>query len=217
MGSKMLGILGSRFSRADEEHNEVRRDLYSVKYFIKINPYMSITHYSRLEISASPPPHIIGHIVEMGFSLQQARLALVAMNTDLDVQHALEVFLSNVPTVPTGMGGRDRGSKMRMTTSIVINSMLEDFTITARARMLNRLSLPYLGRHGPVPMAKDEVNFFMSPPPNITTLPPLSLSRLFTSVAKLLIHLLVFLIERLVWISMILIISTVRYCKLKQQ
>ncbi|KAI0076919.1 hypothetical protein K474DRAFT_1662302 [Panus rudis PR-1116 ss-1] len=43
----------------------------------------------------SPPPHILGQIVEMGFSIQQARVALAATDTGLDVQAALETLLSN--------------------------------------------------------------------------------------------------------------------------
>ena len=43
----------------------------------------------------SPPPHILGQIVEMGFSIQQARIALAATDTGLDVQAALETLLSN--------------------------------------------------------------------------------------------------------------------------
>ncbi|KAJ8585113.1 hypothetical protein M405DRAFT_844740, partial [Rhizopogon salebrosus TDB-379] len=43
----------------------------------------------------SPPPHIVGQIVEMGFSPQQARIALAATDTGLDVQVALETLLSN--------------------------------------------------------------------------------------------------------------------------
>ncbi|KAI0053764.1 hypothetical protein FA95DRAFT_1579387 [Auriscalpium vulgare] len=43
----------------------------------------------------SPPPHVIGQIVEMGFTPQQARVALAATETGLDVQAALETLLSN--------------------------------------------------------------------------------------------------------------------------
>ncbi|KAL5527302.1 hypothetical protein ACEPAG_6093 [Sanghuangporus baumii] len=43
----------------------------------------------------SPPPHILGQIVEMGFSPQQARLALASTDTGIDVQQALETLLSN--------------------------------------------------------------------------------------------------------------------------
>ena len=42
----------------------------------------------------SPPPHILGQIVEMGFSPQQARVALAATDTGLDVQAALDMLLS---------------------------------------------------------------------------------------------------------------------------
>ncbi|EIW74510.1 hypothetical protein CONPUDRAFT_159811 [Coniophora puteana RWD-64-598 SS2] len=51
--------------------------------------------------AVSPPPHIIGQIVEMGFSPQQARVALAATETGLDVQAALETLLSN------GAGGHE--------------------------------------------------------------------------------------------------------------
>ncbi|KAG5722527.1 UBA domain-containing protein 7 [Termitomyces sp. T112] len=54
--------------------------------------------------SISPPPHVLGRIVEMGFSVQQARIALAATDTGLDVQAALETLLeekaaSDVPPV----------------------------------------------------------------------------------------------------------------------
>ncbi|KAI0326730.1 hypothetical protein GY45DRAFT_68712 [Cubamyces sp. BRFM 1775] len=45
--------------------------------------------------AVSPPPHVIGQIVEMGFSIQQARVALAATDTGLDVQAALDMLLSN--------------------------------------------------------------------------------------------------------------------------
>ncbi|GLB34387.1 putative SWA2 protein [Lyophyllum shimeji] len=43
----------------------------------------------------SPPPHILGQIVEMGFSVQQARVALASTETGLDVQAALDTLLAN--------------------------------------------------------------------------------------------------------------------------
>ena len=43
--------------------------------------------------SSSPPPHIVGQIVEMGFSPAQARAALAKTNTGIDVQAALEGLL----------------------------------------------------------------------------------------------------------------------------
>ncbi len=45
--------------------------------------------------AVSPPPHILGRIVEMGFSIQQARVALASTDTGLDVEAALEILLSN--------------------------------------------------------------------------------------------------------------------------
>ncbi|KZT29562.1 hypothetical protein NEOLEDRAFT_1056517 [Neolentinus lepideus HHB14362 ss-1] len=45
--------------------------------------------------STSPPPHILGQIVEMGFPPEQARIALAATETGLDVQAALETLLAN--------------------------------------------------------------------------------------------------------------------------
>lgn len=47
------------------------------------------------ERAVSPPPHILGRIVEMGFSIQEARIALASTDTGLDVEAALEALLSN--------------------------------------------------------------------------------------------------------------------------
>lgn len=47
----------------------------------------------RQAASSSPPPHIIGQIVEMGFSPQQARTALAKTEGGVDVQAALESLL----------------------------------------------------------------------------------------------------------------------------
>lgn len=44
--------------------------------------------------SASPPPHILGQIVEMGFSVDQARQALAKISDGQDVQAALDVLLA---------------------------------------------------------------------------------------------------------------------------
>ncbi|CAE6422023.1 unnamed protein product [Rhizoctonia solani] len=46
------------------------------------------------ERQGSPPPHILGQIVEMGFSLQQAKRALANTSTGIDVQAALESLLA---------------------------------------------------------------------------------------------------------------------------
>ncbi|QRV73287.1 UBA/TS-N domain protein [Ceratobasidium sp. AG-Ba] len=44
---------------------------------------------------SSPPPHILGQIVEMGFSIQQAKRALANTSTGTDVQAALESLLGS--------------------------------------------------------------------------------------------------------------------------
>ncbi|QRW02327.1 UBA domain-containing protein 7 [Ceratobasidium sp. AG-Ba] len=45
--------------------------------------------------ASSPPPHILGQIVEMGFSIQQAKRALANTSTGTDVQAALESLLGS--------------------------------------------------------------------------------------------------------------------------
>ncbi|CAE6439829.1 unnamed protein product [Rhizoctonia solani] len=59
-----------------------------------------------VERHGSPPPHILGQIVEMGFSIQQAKRALANTPTGMDVQVALESLLA------AGNAGsrEDRGS-----------------------------------------------------------------------------------------------------------
>ncbi|CAE6429755.1 unnamed protein product [Rhizoctonia solani] len=49
--------------------------------------------HTPVERHGSPPPHIIGQIVEMGFSIQQAKRALAKTSTGMDVQAALESLL----------------------------------------------------------------------------------------------------------------------------
>ncbi|KAG0691905.1 hypothetical protein DFH29DRAFT_974245 [Suillus ampliporus] len=61
----------------------------------------------------SPPPHIIGQIVEMGFSPQQARVALAATDTGLDVQAALETLLANGAGDTTPPPSHDRDYEAR--------------------------------------------------------------------------------------------------------
>ncbi|KAI0000040.1 hypothetical protein BJV77DRAFT_1058310 [Russula vinacea] len=62
----------------------------------------------------SPPPHLIGQIVEMGFSPNQARAALASTESGVDVQAALEKLLQDAselsPTPPeqTASGGPQR-------------------------------------------------------------------------------------------------------------
>ena len=55
--------------------------------------------------TSSPPPHLVGQIVEMGFSPNQARAALASTGSGLDVQAALETLLSEASgSSPTPAG-----------------------------------------------------------------------------------------------------------------
>ncbi|KAG8952667.1 hypothetical protein FRC04_004029 [Tulasnella sp. 424] len=49
---------------------------------------------SRAPRGSSPPPHVLGKLVEMGFSIQQARVALAATDTGTDVEAAMEILLA---------------------------------------------------------------------------------------------------------------------------
>ncbi|KAK0207123.1 hypothetical protein DFS33DRAFT_645891 [Desarmillaria ectypa] len=72
--------------------------------------------------TVSPPPHILGQLVGMGFSIQQARIALASTDSGLDVEAALETLLNNgagsssrptpPPTLPRRppLSGRDSSS-----------------------------------------------------------------------------------------------------------
>ncbi|TFY75106.1 hypothetical protein EWM64_g8906, partial [Hericium alpestre] len=66
--------------------------------------------------TVSPPPHIIGQIVEMGFTPQQARVALAATDNGMDVQVALETLLANgagASTPPTERSRSERAPRRR--------------------------------------------------------------------------------------------------------
>ncbi|KIY47868.1 hypothetical protein FISHEDRAFT_44345 [Fistulina hepatica ATCC 64428] len=66
--------------------------------------------------SSSPPPHILGHLIEMGFSVPRARAALAMTDTGVDVNAALEILLSEndaaapapAPSVPVREDPRRR-------------------------------------------------------------------------------------------------------------
>lgn len=45
--------------------------------------------------TTSPPPHVLGQLVEMGFSITQAKTALAATDSGADVQAALEILFAN--------------------------------------------------------------------------------------------------------------------------
>lgn len=65
--------------------------------------------------TTSPPPHILGQIVEMGFSPQQARQALAATETGLDVSAALEMLLNKASREqPSDEQGTDDDRRLAM-------------------------------------------------------------------------------------------------------
>ena len=75
--------------------------LYTVAYLpfqkrvVRDTPSPQLPQSGERSRAVSPPPHLLGQIVEMGFSVQQARIALAATDTGLDVQAALETLLAN--------------------------------------------------------------------------------------------------------------------------
>ncbi|THV07683.1 hypothetical protein K435DRAFT_959749 [Dendrothele bispora CBS 962.96] len=80
------------------------------------------TQNSGKKRSASPPPHIIGRLIEMGFGIDQSRAALAATsNTENEdeawVQSALEVLISNgaggSSSEPRRENGTDGPGKVR--------------------------------------------------------------------------------------------------------
>ncbi|KAE9402347.1 hypothetical protein BT96DRAFT_560307 [Gymnopus androsaceus JB14] len=50
----------------------------------------------------SPPPHVLGQLIEMGFSITQARTALASTDSGQDVQAALEILIANGATSAQG-------------------------------------------------------------------------------------------------------------------
>ncbi|KAG6897097.1 hypothetical protein C0992_004029 [Termitomyces sp. T32_za158] len=83
----ILGVLGKPVDALPERRSLLSQDDSTLP---ASSPPIEKTPSSR---SVSPPPHILGQIVEMGFSVQQARIALAA--TGLDVQAALETLLAD--------------------------------------------------------------------------------------------------------------------------
>ncbi|CAO1636618.1 unnamed protein product [Jaminaea pallidilutea] len=132
-----LGALGrpvpnkSTQSAAEEEPRAAARP----------RPQSKPRHQSRPQRSVSPPPHLLGQIVEMGFSPQQAREALAATPTGLDVQAALDSLLG-------GQGGaassqqrheeEDRRMAMRMQNDEHRDIEMEEYEERERRRRAAR-------------------------------------------------------------------------------
>ncbi|CAE6504759.1 unnamed protein product [Rhizoctonia solani] len=92
------------FDWGDREDNddllgELSRPVSQVRKQQQPQPTIQSTPTDRrertpVERHGSPPPHILGQIVEMGFSIQQAKRALANTSTGTDVQAALESLLA---------------------------------------------------------------------------------------------------------------------------
>ncbi|KAG9005046.1 hypothetical protein FRB94_001869 [Tulasnella sp. JGI-2019a] len=50
--------------------------------------------------ASSPPPHVLGKLVEMGFSVKQAREALAVTDTGMDVEAAMDILLARSAVDP---------------------------------------------------------------------------------------------------------------------
>ncbi|EIW73224.1 hypothetical protein TREMEDRAFT_12801, partial [Tremella mesenterica DSM 1558] len=77
-----------------EDEDDLLGDLVKPVKSSTLSPSTSSPRKQGDRGSSSPPPHIVGQIVEMGFSPLQARQALAQTSTGLDVQAALEILLA---------------------------------------------------------------------------------------------------------------------------
>ncbi|KAI0758146.1 hypothetical protein C8Q74DRAFT_1452106 [Fomes fomentarius] len=95
-GNREDGLLGNQ-SDEDDILGDLGKPVeqLAAKHSTRSTPSPQPRQSGQQSRAVSPPPHILGQIVEMGFSLQQARVALAATDTGLDVQAALETLLAN--------------------------------------------------------------------------------------------------------------------------
>ncbi|TCD60279.1 hypothetical protein EIP91_010431 [Steccherinum ochraceum] len=89
------GLLSHRSDDEDDILGDLSKPVDQVRKAVSHTPSPQPTASGQRSRAVSPPPHIIGQIVEMGFSPQQARVALASTETGLDVQAALETLLAN--------------------------------------------------------------------------------------------------------------------------
>ncbi|CDO73832.1 hypothetical protein BN946_scf185015.g161 [Trametes cinnabarina] len=96
-GDREDGLLGGHSSDEDDILGDLSKPVekLAARQSARNTPSPQPLQSGQRSRTASPPPHILGQIVEMGFSIQQARIALAATDTGLDVQAALEMLLSN--------------------------------------------------------------------------------------------------------------------------
>ncbi|KAI0303919.1 hypothetical protein BC826DRAFT_1089214 [Russula brevipes] len=89
-GDRERGLLDDDSGSEDDVLGDLSRPVYERPAGRPFPPDVSPA-----DRKSSPPPHLIGQIVEMGFSPNQARAALAATESGLDVQAALETLLSD--------------------------------------------------------------------------------------------------------------------------
>ncbi|KAI0677665.1 hypothetical protein C8Q78DRAFT_1089796 [Trametes maxima] len=96
-GNREDGLLGNQSSDEDDILGDLGKPVekLAARQSARNTPSPQPPQSGQRSRAVSPPPHILGQIVEMGFSLQQARVALAATDTGLDVQAALDMLLSN--------------------------------------------------------------------------------------------------------------------------
>ncbi|KAL7282710.1 hypothetical protein ACG7TL_004184 [Trametes sanguinea] len=96
-GNREDGLLGDHSSDEDDILGDLSKPVekLAARQSTRNTPSPNPPQSGQRSRAVSPPPHVLGQIVEMGFSIQQARVALAATDTGLDVQAALEMLLSN--------------------------------------------------------------------------------------------------------------------------
>ncbi|KAG7092024.1 hypothetical protein E1B28_008406 [Marasmius oreades] len=101
------GLLGRNPGRAEDDIlGDLARPVQETSR--RPSPSPSPPHATRkpsAQRKPSPPPHILGQLVEMGFSITQAKTALAATDTGQDVQGALDILISNDSAGGGGGGG----------------------------------------------------------------------------------------------------------------
>ncbi|EJF62200.1 hypothetical protein BD309DRAFT_1008724 [Dichomitus squalens] len=96
-GNREDGLLGNHSGDEDDILGDLGKPVeqLQVRRSERNTPSPQPPQSGQRSRAVSPPPHLLGQIVEMGFSVQQARIALAATDTGLDVQAAIENLLAN--------------------------------------------------------------------------------------------------------------------------
>ncbi|GJJ11547.1 hypothetical protein Clacol_005781 [Clathrus columnatus] len=82
---------------------EVVRNKVSMDAVLDETIHQSLSRNSPLPrdpSSSSPPPHVLGQLIEMGFSIQQSKQALAKTSSGVDVDAAIEILLRDTVNTP---------------------------------------------------------------------------------------------------------------------